>query len=172
MLRCGCYPRGNSHYRRCARSGSGLGWSWELPPSLAAVPAYLFLAPPSVWEPESLLVALLVLSFVSYGAAVEVRGAATLDASFIASLVAVVFLGPLPAACIFALPEINGWFERGRVVSLLGNTASAFWGALAGGLDARGAVVRRAARPGARRPTGHCHRRRGAAGRRLSGERG
>ena len=98
---------------------------------VAAVPAYLFFAPPSVWEPESLLVALLVLSVVSYGAAVEVRGAATLDASFIASLVAVVFLGPLPAAFIFALPEINGWFERGRLVSLLGNTASAFWGALA-----------------------------------------
>ena len=109
----------------------GLGVVVGVTALVAAVPAYLFFAPPSVWEPESLLVALMLFSFVSYGAAVEVRGAATLDASFIASLVAVVFLGPLPAAVIFALPEINGWFERGRVVSLLGNTASAFWGALA-----------------------------------------
>jgi hypothetical protein len=109
----------------------GLGVVAGVAALVASVPAYLFFAPPSVWEPESLVVALMVLSFVSHGAAVEVRGAATLDASFVASLVAVVFLGPLPAAFIFALPEINGWFERGRVVSLLGNTASAFWGALA-----------------------------------------
>ena len=109
----------------------GLGVALGVVALLAAVPAYVFLAPESVWRPESLLIALLILSVVSYSAAVEVRGAATLDASFIASLVAVVFLGPLPAACIYALPEINGWFERGRIVSLLGNTASAFWGALA-----------------------------------------
>jgi hypothetical protein len=94
----------------------------------AAVPAYVFAAPVSVWEPELLLVALTILSFVSYGAAVEVRGSVTLDASFASALVAVVFLGPLPAACIYALPEINGWLARGRVISLFGNTASAFWG--------------------------------------------
>jgi hypothetical protein len=98
---------------------------------VAAVPAYVLAAPQAIWEPESLLVALLILSFVSYGAAVEVRGSVTLDASFVAALVAVVFLGPLPAACIYALPEINGWLARGRIVSLLGNTASAFWGAWA-----------------------------------------
>jgi hypothetical protein len=97
----------------------------------AAVPAYVFAAPASVWEPETLLLALLVLCMLSNSAAVEVRGTVTLDASFIAALVAVVFLGPLPAACIYAFPEINGWLQRGRVMSLLGNTASAFWGALA-----------------------------------------
>jgi HD domain-containing protein len=97
----------------------------------AAVPAYVYLAPTSVWEPESLLVVLLVLSFVSYSAAAPVRGAVTLDASFVAALVAVVFLGPLPAACVFAAPEISAWIERRRLMSLLGNTASGLWGALA-----------------------------------------
>ena len=106
----------------------GLGVILGVAALMAAVPAYVFLAPPSVWEPESLLVVLLILSFVSYSAAVQVRGSATLDASFIAALVAVVFLGPLPAACIYALPEINGWFERRRIISLLGNTASGLWG--------------------------------------------
>ena len=109
----------------------GLGVILGVTTLAAAAPAYLFLAPPSVWEPESLLVVLLIFSVVSYSAAVEVRGTATLDASFIAALVAVVFLGPLPAACIYALPEINGWFERRRIISLLGNTASGFWGAWA-----------------------------------------
>ena len=106
----------------------GLGVILGVASLVAAVPAYVFLAPPSVWEPESLLVVLLILSSVSYSAAVQVRGSATLDASFIAALVAVVFLGPLPAACIYALPEINGWFARRRIISLLGNTASGFWG--------------------------------------------
>jgi HD domain-containing protein len=100
----------------------------------AAAPAYLFLAPESRWEPESLLVVLVVLAFVSYSAAAAVRGMVTLDASFIVTLVALVFLGPVPAACVFALPEISAWIERRRIVSLLGNTAAALWGVLAAAL--------------------------------------
>jgi hypothetical protein len=100
----------------------------------AAAPAYLFLAPESRWEPESLLIALVILAFVSYNAAAAVRGMVTLDASFVVALVALVFLGPVPAACVFALPEISAWIERRRIVSLLGNTAAALWGVLAAAL--------------------------------------
>jgi hypothetical protein len=97
----------------------------------AAAPAYLFLAPDSRWEPESLLVVLVILAFASYSAAAAVRGMVTLDASFIVALIALVFLGPVPAACVFALPEISAWLERRRIVSLLGNTAACLWGVLA-----------------------------------------
>ena len=113
------------------RARLGLGVVLGIAALAAAVPAYAYLAPASVWTPESLLILLLVISFVSYSAAAPVRGAVTLDASFVAALLAVVFLGPLPAACVYAAPEISRWIERGRVVSLLGNTASALWGALA-----------------------------------------
>jgi hypothetical protein len=55
-----------------------------------------------------------------------------LDATFVAALVALVFLGPLPCAVVFAAPELSAWIERRRVMSLLGNTAACVWGALAG----------------------------------------
>jgi HD domain len=100
----------------------------------AAAPAYLLLAPDSRWEPESLLVLLVILAFASYSAAAAVRGMVTLDASFIVALIALVFLGPVPAACVFALPEISAWLERRRIVSLLGNTAACLWGVLAAAL--------------------------------------
>ena len=98
----------------------------------AAVPAYVYLAPASVWTPESLLILLLILSFVSYSAAAPVqrRGDARRELRRRAGG-ASSSSGPLPAACVFAAPEISRWIERGRVVSLLGNTASALWGALA-----------------------------------------
>ena len=114
------------------RARFGLGVLVGIAALAAAVPAYVYLAPASVWEPESLLIVLLILSFVSYSAAAPVRGAVTLDASFVAALVAVVFMGPLPAAAVFAAPEISAWIERRRrLVALLGNTAAALWGALA-----------------------------------------
>lgn len=100
----------------------------------AAVPAYLFLAPDSKWEPESLLIVLVILAFVSYSAAASVRDMVTLDAGFIVALIALVFLGPAPAACVFALPEISAWIERRRIVSLVSDTAAALWGALAAAL--------------------------------------
>jgi hypothetical protein len=119
------------HLPAMHRARFGLGLVLGIATLAAAVPAYVYLAPASVWEPESLLVVLLVLSFVSYSAAAPVRGAVTFDASFVAALVAVVFMGPLPAACVFAAPEISAWVERRRrLVPLLGNTASALWGAL------------------------------------------
>ena len=99
---------------------------------VAAVPAYVFLAPHSQWQPESLVIVLLVLSFVSHSAGAHVRGGVTLDATFVGALVALVFLGPLPCAVVFAAPELSAWIERRRVMSLLGNTAACAWGALAG----------------------------------------
>ena len=116
------------------RERLGLGLILSALALAGAVPAYVYLAPASAWTPESLLIVLLIVSFASYTAAVEIRSQVTFDAGFVASLVALVFLGPLPAACVFAAPEISAFIERRRIMSLLGDTAGALWGALAGAL--------------------------------------
>ena len=123
----GALPAAPDMHKRLA-----LGIALSVIALAAAVPAYLFLAPESHWQPESLVVVLLVLSFVSHSAGAHVRGDVTLDATFVAALVALVFLGPLPCAVVFAAPELSAWTERRRVMSLLGNTAACIWGALAG----------------------------------------
>jgi len=126
-------PGGDQPLPEVHRKRRGLALILGAAALAAAAPAYAFAAPESRWEPESLLIALLVFSFLSSSAAVEVRGSVTLDATFVAALIAIVFLGPLPAACIYALTMVADWVQRGRVVPLLGNTASAFWGCWAAG---------------------------------------
>ncbi len=97
----------------------------------AAVPAFVFLAPESSWQPESLLIALLVLAFVSYTAAVPVRDTLTLDASFVPAFVAVALLGPLPGAFVFAAPGVSAYIERRRFNTFAGDVASGVWASLA-----------------------------------------
>ena len=67
---------------------TGLSLVLGLATLLAAVPAFLLLAPESTCAPESLLIILLILAFVSYTAAVKVRDTLTLDASFVPALLA------------------------------------------------------------------------------------
>ena len=56
-----------------------------------------------------------------------------MDAGFIAALVAVAFLGPLPAACIWIGTEIAAAaIERVKLTAWLANVASYGWSALAG----------------------------------------
>jgi hypothetical protein len=97
----------------------------------AAVPAYAFLAPESTWQPESLVIALLVLAFISYTAAVQLRDTLTLDASFVPALLAVVFLGPVAGTFVFAAPGVSAYIERRRLNAFVGDTASAAWASLA-----------------------------------------
>ena len=97
----------------------------------AAVPVFAFAAPESVWEPESLLIALLVLAFVSYAAAIQVRDTLTLDASFVPALIAVALLGPVPGTFVFAAPGLSAYVERRRLSAFVADTASAAWAALA-----------------------------------------
>ena len=97
----------------------------------AAVPAFAYLAPESAWTPESLLIALLILAFVSYTAAVRVRDTLTLDASFVPAVLAVVFLGPVPGTFVFAAPGVSAYVERRRLNAFVGDTASAAWASLA-----------------------------------------
>ena len=58
-----------------------------------------------------------------------------LDAGFVVALVAVVFLGPVPAACIWIATEVVAFcFERVRPTAFFANLASFSWAAIAGGL--------------------------------------
>ena len=115
-------PRGHP---RLATAASLLG--------LAALPpVFLFLAPKSTWNPQDLFALLLSFGFVSYSVAIQLRRRVTLDAGFVAALLAAVFLGPLPAAVVFAAPEASFWLGGNRrFQSMTANLASYGWGALA-----------------------------------------
>jgi hypothetical protein len=97
---------------------------------LALIPAFLFVAPDSTWKPEDLLVLLLCFGFVSYAAAVPLRRVATLDAGIAAALIALVFFGPLPAALVFAAPDLGRWLEGLGTSRFVGNVASYGWAVL------------------------------------------
>jgi hypothetical protein len=94
-------------------------------------PAFAFLAPASDWSPQAALVLLLLFSFYAYVSAAHLRGTASLDAGFAAALLAVVLLGPLAGALVFAAPELTRLASDRRVTSMLGNLASYGWATLA-----------------------------------------
>lgn len=101
---------------------------------VALVPALLFLAPDSRWTPQDLFVVLLVFGFVTRAIAVRVRKDLTLDAGFIALLLCLVFLGPLPAAVIGAVTQIARWLEGTPFLWFLANVVAYTWAPLAGAL--------------------------------------
>ncbi len=93
------------------------------------------LAPSSSWSPAGLVLVLFAIALFSYFGAVAVQASALLDAGFVAALVAVAFLGPLPAACIWIGTEVAAAvIERVRLGAWLANVSSFGWAALAGGL--------------------------------------
>jgi hypothetical protein len=103
--------------------------------ALALIPAFLLLAPSGRWSPDELAVTLALIALFSYFGAVAVQASALLDAGFVAALIAVAFLGPLPAACIWIGTEVAAAvIERVTLTAWLANVASYGWGALAGGI--------------------------------------
>jgi hypothetical protein len=98
------------------------------------VPAYIELLPHSRWEPLTLLAALAAIASISYFGAVALKAATAFDGAFVAALVALVFLGPLPAACVWIVSEIGAFaVQRRRPDAFLVNAASFAAAALAGG---------------------------------------
>ena len=88
------------------------------------VPAFALTATESRWDPV-LLGSLAAIAMTSYFGAVALRTATALDGAFIAALVAVVLLGPLPAACIWVATEIAAFFvQQRRFEAFVANTAS------------------------------------------------
>jgi HD domain-containing protein len=102
---------------------------------LAAVPPLIAFAPYSRWGSGVLLAALAGVAIFSYFGAVLVDRSVMLDAGFVVALAAVVFLGPLPAACIWIATEIVAvCVEKVRATAFFANVASFCWAAVAGGL--------------------------------------
>ena len=104
----------------------------------ALVPAFLLLAPASSWSPPVLLVAIAALAVVgcfnSFRVTTSNRGV-FLDSEFVAALLAVVLLGPLPAMCVWVAGEmVYMLLLRQRREAHLANIASYGWAALAGAL--------------------------------------
>ena len=99
------------------------------------VPAFVFVAPDSHWEPQSLFAILLAYGFISYSAGIPLRaphrGPVTYDTGFVAALLAVVFLGPLPGALVFAAPEPGRWLSGAKTSRVAASAASCGWAALA-----------------------------------------
>jgi hypothetical protein len=104
----------------------------------ALVPAFLFLAPSSSWTPAMLLIAIAALALVGCFNSVQVASrprSAFLDSEFVAALLAVVLLGPLPGFCVWAAGELAYLILLPmRREAHLANFASYGWAALVGSL--------------------------------------
>ena len=99
------------------------------------VPAFALLAPASAWDQPALLGSLLAIALVSYFSMVAIKAATFLDAEFIAVLLALAFLGPLPALCVWVAGECAFLaLDRRRPEAHLANVSSYGWAALAGSL--------------------------------------
>jgi HD domain-containing protein len=101
----------------------------------ALLPAFLILGQGSHWDPALLVAALAGIALFSYFGAVLVDRSVMLDAGFVVALAALVFLGPLPAACIWIGTEVVAFaFEKVRLSAFFANVSSYGWGAIAGAL--------------------------------------
>src|SRR2546422_1604294 len=97
------------------------------------VPVFALFAPPSAWDQPALFLSLLAIALISYCSMVAIKAATFLDAEFIAVLLALAFLGPLPALCVWLAGE--GAFlalDRRRSEAHLANISSYAWASLAG----------------------------------------
>ena len=102
---------------------------------VAALPPLIAFAPASHWGSGVLLAALAAIALFSYFGAVLVDRSVMLDAGFVVALTALVFLGPIPAACIWIATEVVALcVERVRATAFFANVASFCWAAVAGGL--------------------------------------
>jgi hypothetical protein len=93
------------------------------------------LAPASHWDKPFLLLALAGIALISLSGMVAIKHATFLDAEFVAVLLALGFLGPLPAACIWLVAEAAYFvFDRHRLEAHLANVASYGWAVVAGAI--------------------------------------
>jgi hypothetical protein len=85
------------------------------------------------WDDPVLIVALTAIALVSLWGLVAIKPAVFLDAEFVAVLLALAFLGPLPAAWVWLAAEaVYFVLSRRPVEAHVANIASYGWGVLAG----------------------------------------
>ena len=105
--------------------------------SLALIPAYLFLAPDSVWLNPGLLAVLAALAIIAVRHDVPLPSGIAFDATVALALIAVALVGPLAAfAVIFPPIAVNALSGREQLLRAgnLANLAAYGWYTLAGGL--------------------------------------
>jgi hypothetical protein len=101
----------------------------------ALVPAFALIAPSSHWYQPAIFLALLGIALISYFSMIAIKAATFLDAEFIAVLLALAFLGPLPGLCVWLVAECAFLaFDRRRPEAHLANVSSYGWASLAGAL--------------------------------------
>ncbi len=99
----------------------------------ALVPAFALAPGADRWGDPVLLVALTAIALVSLWGLVAIKPALFLDAGFVAVLLALDFLGPLPAACIWLATEaVYFVLSRRTIEAHVANIASYGWAVLAG----------------------------------------
>jgi hypothetical protein len=102
---------------------------------VASVPSLVIFAPSSEWGSGILAAALAAVALFSYFGAVLLNRSMAIDAASVAAITALVFLGPLPAACIWIGTELVAFcVERVRATAFFATVASYAWGSIAGGL--------------------------------------
>lgn len=99
------------------------------------MPSLAIFAHRSAWGSGILVAALGAVALFSYFGAILLNRSVAIDAASVAAIAALVFLGPLPAACIWVGTELVAFFvERIRPTAFFANVASYAWGSVAGGL--------------------------------------
>jgi HD domain-containing protein len=102
---------------------------------VGAVPSLAIFAPRSAWGSGILVAALGAVALFSYFGAILLSRSVAIDAASVAAIAALVFLGPVPAACIWVGTELVALcVERIRPTAFFANVASYAWGSVAGGL--------------------------------------
>jgi HD domain-containing protein len=102
----------------------------------ALVPAFPALAPDSSWSPAEVSAALAAIALIGFFSAAAVKEVTLhVDADFTVALLALVLLGPAPAAAIWITTDILAWTcKRPPLHAILANIASYGWAALAASL--------------------------------------
>jgi hypothetical protein len=99
----------------------------------ALIPLFAVAHGSAHWDDPVLMVALTAIALVSLWGLVAIKPAVFLDAEFVAVLLALGFLGPLPAACVWLAAEAVYIVLSSRPVeAYVANVASYGWGVLAG----------------------------------------
>jgi hypothetical protein len=100
----------------------------------AAAPAFVLVSGPR-WDDPVLLVALMAIAVVSLWGLVAIKPSVFLDAEFVAVLLALAFLGALPALLVWLAAEgVYYVLSRRTLVAHLANVASYGWGVIAGAI--------------------------------------
>lgn len=102
----------------------------------ALAPAFPLLAPHSSWTPAAVSAGLAAIALISYFSAAVIKEVTLrVDAEFTVVLLALVLLGPVPAAVIWIATDLMAWsLKRPPLHAVLANVASYGWAALAASL--------------------------------------